>query len=168
MLDKDLWIATNGRPAITPGASITRWLFPSLVSPDYWDLRAIIDLARGNPVYGNFRVATAFNAQASNFLRFAIFVDSVATFLNVLTNNELVIARSPDIVSTGLGTVGINFPVAMPSLNDLALLTSNGARFITLGFEASVPTTDWVAGGVDAFLSPEPLPPLPASHPAGY
>lgn len=167
MQDAQLIIATGLRPAITPGAAVTRWLFPDLFTPTYMDLQAIMDLGRGaRPVYANFRVSAAFNAQATNFLRPAIFVDSVPTFLNILTNNELVIARGPDILSGGLGTIGVGFPVALPPLNDLVLL-SGGRRYITLGFEAYVPTTDWVSGGLDAWFDTDPYPGRPIAYSAG-
>lgn len=156
MQDVQLQIATNARPAITPGAGITRWLFPSLVAPDYIDLLAARDFGRGATVYANFRVSTAFNVVASNFIRPAVFVDSVPTFLNILTNNELVIARGPDVLSGGLGTIGVGFSIPVPQLSDLVLLTGQGRRFITLGIEASVPTTDWSAGGLDAWFEMAP------------
>lgn len=168
MQDAQLIIAQNLRPAIAPGASITRWLFPDLVTPNYVDQLAALDSGRGKTVYANFRVAAAFNAVASNFLRFCVFVDSVPTFLNIITNNELVIARGPDIASGGLNTVGISVPLALPPLNDLALLAGAGRRYITLGIEAYVPTTDWSSGGIDAWFDTDPYPGRQLAYPGGY
>lgn len=170
MQDAQLIIASNLRPAIVPNAAVTRWLFPDLIAPTYWDLLAARDLGRGAPVYGMFRIAAAFNAVANNFLRFAIFVDSTPTFVNILTNNELVVARGPDILSAGLGSsaVGMEVPVALPPLSDLVRLTGEGRRYITLGLEAYVPTTDWSSGGIDAWFSPFARSGRPFVAPAGY
>lgn len=167
MQDAQLIIASNLRPAITPGAAVSKYLFPDLFTPTFIDLRAIMDLGRGaRPVYANFRVAAAFNAQANNWLRPAIFVDSTPTFANVLTNGELTIAAGPQIVSAGLNVVGSGLSVVLPPLNDIVLL-AGARRYITLGFECYVPSTDWTTGGLDAWFDTDPYPGRPITYAAG-
>lgn len=157
MQDQDLILATNARPAVTPGGTIATWLFPTLLDPAYIQSAQAIDIARGGELYANFRIATSFSATASNYLRFCVIVDDVANFANVLTNTNLIIARGPDIISSGL-SIGHTVPIPVPPLNDIAidLAIPVGKLFLGVAMQAYVPTTDWSAGGVDIWLSPHP------------
>ena len=169
MLDKDLFFAENQRSAIIPGPGV--WgsaPLPDLVFPNYLDLKVVCDLARGNPLFANFRITQAFNNVAGNFLRFAVYVSNDVTFFDVLTNAELTLARSHDIPSLGLVDVGYVVPVALPPYGDLLRVLGEGRRYMALGFDYLVPTTDWSTGLLDAFLSPQALPLRPLSTPSGY
>lgn len=169
MLDKDLYFAENARTGILPAPNV--WgvaPLPSLVEPAYYDFRVITDLARATPVYANFRLASPFDNVADNLLRFAVFVSDNPTFVDLLTNRELVLARSHDISSPGLVDVGQIIQVALPPVGDLLRVLGEGRRYMSLGFEYMVPTTDWSTGGIDAFLTRHPLPLRPLSSPSGY
>lgn len=168
MLDLDLFCGTNDRPALFVLPTWQFAFFPSLASPNYWDLRAIMDIARANPIYANFRIATAFNNQAGTILRPAIFVDNDPTFANVLTDPSCIVARSHDWLPPGMGVVGTIVQVAMPPMSDLTRVAADGRKFITLGWEALVPTADFVAGGMDAFLTRFALPTRPPAYQSGY
>lgn len=175
MLEKDLFICENAKPVVTPGATWTFATLPTLVAPNYWDLKALYDLGKGaeGTLWGNLRVSTAFTNTANNFLRLCAIVDVNGLFSNVPANPHLVVARGPDIPSAKLGTVGQVVPLAIPPYGDIlraASLVSGGEgyQFFTLAVEYLVPTTDWVAAGIDVFLSPKPLPLAPAYFAAGY
>lgn len=177
MIDQDLFVSENQRPTITPGASFTTWTLPETFPvgfATYLDLQVAVDYAKASPLYANFRIATSFDNVAGNFLRFAVVVDDAvdpttgqATFANVLTNPELIVARSHDIASSGL-LAGTQTTIAMPPLSDLTRATGEGRRFLGLAIQALVPTTDWSAGGITAFFSPHPLPQYPAFHRSGH
>lgn len=166
MQDDNLFFARNDRPALIPGGTFPAF-FPSSLAPAYWDLQAAMDMARGRSIFANFRIATSFNSVAANLLRFAVFVDDNEAFVNVLTNPSLIIARSHDFLSGGL-VAGTLVSVAIPPMSDITRVAGDGLRFITLGLEATVPTTDWSQGGVDAFLTHEAFPSRPLATPAGY
>jgi len=172
MIDQNLVFATNARPAnILIGLGFAGYVFPNgiLATPNFLDLKVAMDMARGNGLYATFRVATAFNAQAGNVLRFAIFVDTDPTFAPAMVpGSALLIARSHDFLSIGLADVGQFCTVALPPVGDLQRLISQGFRYLALGIEMSVPTTDWVAGGIDAFLTHAPFPTRPIDYAAGY
>lgn len=168
MLDKDLQFADNERPAITPFATYTQpWLFPDNLNPKHLDLRVATDLARSSPLYANFIVRTSFDNVVGNFLRFCVFVDSSPTFANVLGNAELTIARSQDFASLVL-VGGTQCTIVVPPLSDITKVAGEGRRYLTLGLQTLVPTTDWSAGGIDAFLTRHPLPQRPMSYASGY
>lgn len=167
MHDDTLYFARDERPALVAGIGWSRATLPNGAAPNYLDFGRIKDLARGTTVYANFRVKTSFDNVAGNLLRFAIFISDEPTFLTVLTNTEQVIATSHEIASVGL-VAGARVSVALPPLNSYARVLGEGRRYLALGIEYIVPTTDWSAGGIDAFLSPYPDPQPPISSPSGY
>jgi hypothetical protein len=168
MLDKDLMMGEDARPVITPGASILNHLLPTTAGPNYLDLRVAMDWARGKQIYANFRVQTPFDAVALNYLRFAVYVDSVTNFANVLTNTELTLVRGPDMLSSGLNVQGLVTSLAIPPHNSLVQLVAQGRRYICLGFQAYVPSADWGTGGIDAFFADAPLAPPQIDYASGY
>lgn len=172
MIDQNLVFATNARPAnILIGLGFAGYVFPNgaLATPTFVDLRTAMDWARGNGLWATFRVATAFNGEAGNVLRFGIFVDNAPDFLAAMAPGSVqMIAKSHEFLSAGLVAVGQYCSVAMPPLNDLQRLVSQGFRYLSLGIEMSVPTTDWIAGGIDAFLTDRPFPTKPIDYPVGY
>lgn len=177
MLDQDLFVCENARPTITPGPSFATWTLPETFPvgfANYLDLRVATDYAKALPLYANFRIATSFNNVVANFLRFAVVVDDAvdpttgnATFANVLTNPELIVARSHDINSAGL-LAGTQTTIAMPPLSDLTRATGEGRRYLGLAIQTLVPTTAWTQGGITAFFSRHPLPQYPAFHKSGH
>ena len=170
-LDSTLFFATNERPALIPGPAEGKAVFPSLVAPNYYDLRAVQDMARARPVYASFRVASAFNNVANNWLRFCVFMSDRTDFIDILApvvGEAQVLASSHKILSTGLASVGAVQRVAIPPASDFGLAGGQGRRYLALGFEYFVPTTDWTSGGVDAWLSTDPHQPPPIAHNAGY
>lgn len=169
-LDDTLFLGKNQRPTFFAGVPTWQFaFFPTLIAPNYLDLRVVMDICRASPAYAVFRVATAFNNQIDNLLRPAIFVDNDPTFANVLTDPSLIIARGHDLNSAGLNTVGsFVAQIAMPPLSDLTRLAGAGRRYITLGLEAFVPTADFVSGGMDAFFAPRPIESRPIHYPAGW
>lgn len=168
-----------GSPRVLAGESALSW--PSTPDPvlggslvNTFNLRAIMDWARGRAVYANFRLNTAFAGDAANFLRFCIAVDSVAAFTNVLSGYRIVTAGH-SIVTAGLGAgaVGSVMQLALPPLSDwtrslAAAPDYNGMQFLALGFEYGVPTTDWTAGLLDAWLTLNPIPGRPTAPTSGY
>lgn len=168
MHDYDLVFAENARPAVIPAPIWGKVWFDQLVAPKYLDMRSLIDLGRGQPVFANFKIATAFNNVAANSLRFAVFASNDPTFADVLASDAQTIATSLPITGAGLASVGATVRVAIPPMNDYALSTASGRRYVTLGFEYLVPTTDWTQGGIDAWLSNRAVEPAPLDPPAGY
>ncbi len=169
MIDDTLFFAKNQRPTLF-ALGLLPAFFPDTLAPNWYDLGAVMDMARGRPIHANFRIATSYANGALNTLRFAVFVDDNTAFGNVITNKSLIIARSHDFVTAGL-VAGTMVSVAIPPMSDITrVLGPNGLRFITLGMEADVPIgqADWTAGGVDAFLSFHALPSMPLATPAGY
>lgn len=166
MLDKDLIFADNERPAVTSthATNAFNWPFPAIATPKFLDFRQSIDAARSRPMYANFRVTTSFNNQAGNILRFAIFVDDDPTFANVVTTPALVIVRGPDIGSASL-VAGLQVTLPVPPLNEFIVA---GRRYLTLGMQTIVPTTDWSAGGITAYLTQHPHPQTPPSYLSGF
>lgn len=166
MLDKDLFFADNERPAVTSthATNAFNWPFPAIATPKFLDFRQSIDSSRSRPLFANFRITTSFNNQAGNILRFAIFVDDVDTFANVLTTPALVIARGPDIPSASLLT-GLQVTIPVPPLNEFIVA---GKRYLTLGMQTIVPTTDWTQGGITAYLTQHPHPQTPTAYQSGY
>jgi hypothetical protein len=169
MNDADLMFAENQRPAVIPGGVWGVATFPELGAPKYLDFREVLDWARGTPIYANFRIETPFNSIAENQLRFAVFVSNDPTFIDLLSDSSLILATSLPITGAGLAAAGKpTVTVALPPLNDYAADAAQGRRYLSLGFEYYVPTTDWSAGGVTAWLSPRPLPPKPLSVRSGF
>lgn len=170
MLDMDNVFGMNVRPAFLPGfPGVEQFaLFPSNIAPNYIDLQTVLDLARANPVYLNCRVATAFNNQADILMRFIIVTSSDPTFADVLTNPQLIVAKSHDLTPTGLAAVGAMVQVAMPPASTFVRLGGEGRRFVAAGMQGIVPTLDFVAGGIDAFLTRHALPTVPLATPSGY
>jgi hypothetical protein len=172
-MDHQLVVCENVRPAITPGALISPgvlWpmLLPSAVAPNYWDLRTIMDLCSARPLYAQFRIATTFNSIAANILRFAIFVANSPDFVDVASDGSNIIARGHDINGSVL-LAGMEAQIAMPPMSAWnRIANENGRRYVGLGFEYYVPTTDWSAGGITAFLTHTPLMVKPPSNPAGW
>jgi hypothetical protein len=170
-LDDTLFMGKNQRPAFLPGfPGVTQYaLFPSLAAPNYLDFGVVMALAQAGPVYAVFRVATAFNNQADIVIRPAIFIDDDPTFATVLTDPSLVVARGHDLVAAGLGVVGtIVGQVALPPLSDLTRLAGDGRRCLALGLQGVIPTSDFAAGGMDAFLTAHPFPTRPIHYRAGW
>lgn len=169
--DHDLYFARNQRPAITPGALILPWMLPTgLAGNDWLDFRTAIDRGLGGGVWANFEITTTFGGGAAqNFLRFMIAVDDVSNFVNIATNPGLRLVRGPDIATAGL-VAGTKVSLALPPLNSIAIPGAQefGRRFFGLGLEASVPATDWDAGGITAWLAAEPIGIRVPYHPAGW
>lgn len=176
MLDRDIFFAQNARPTVTPGANWQLGIFNF-----EYNFRALADLARGQALWGIFRVATAFNAVAANRWQPAAYIDSVAGFTNVAsaggvgftvasagTRLGAVGSASDGYPNTSLETVGKVFQIAIPPLNDLALAAADTNSLFTLGMNILVPAADWSAGGMDVFLSPYPWNPLPSSRASGF
>lgn len=159
MLDDRLKLAKNARPALVPGPNVNPTFFPELLAPNYLDLKVAMDLARTGGAWANFRIASAFNNVASNFLRFAVFVDNDPTFLTVLGETQLCIVQGSELLSAALGAaaVGLGVSLALPPANSYLRIGGNGRRYICLGMQVFVPTTDWTTGGVDAFFSDHPV-----------
>lgn len=165
--DENLLAGKNVRPASFVGLGFIPALYPTTAAPRYWDLLQIQDMCRANPLNALFHVETTFTATAGNVLRFRIFVSNDPTFADLATNPELFIAASHDLGSAGL-LAGTMVNVAMPPMSDLTRLLGEGRRYIALGHEANVPTTDWVAGGVTAYWTDKPVPSKPMAYAAGY
>lgn len=170
MIDAGLIFATNQRPTILPSAGITPALLPQNLAPNWLDFGRVLDWARGRPVYANFRVAAAFDAVVGNTLSFCVFIDDNPTFINVLSNPQLVLARGHDIYSSGLsaGAIGNVVSLALPPLSPYALVGGEGRRYMCLGMLVYVPTTDWATGGLDAWLSDTPHVQRPVFSPSGF
>jgi len=167
VIDKDLFIAENARVVATPGPN---WTF-GLLQSNWIDFRVATDWARGSAVCANFRISSLFNNQAGNLLRFAVVVDGNSSFSNVNSTPELLLARSHDLTSAMLSNaanLGAVVPVALPPYGDLLRGLGEGFRYLTLGVQFLVPTTDWISGGIDAFFAPQPLPARPLSVPSGF
>lgn len=170
MIDAGLIMATNQRPTIVPGAGTNPALLPTGLAPNWLDFARIMDWARGRTVYANFRVASAFDNVASNLVRPAVFVDDDPSFINTLSNPSLVVVQGHEIYSSGLqaGSVGQVVSIALPPLSPYALVGGEGRRYMCLGFMAFVPTTDWTAGGWDAWFSDRPHVQRPIFSPSGF
>lgn len=173
ILDFDLFICQNARPAFTPAAPtagvLQLGLFAATLTPNYFDMLVAMDAARGTPLYANFRIDTAFTNIAANYARFIAIADNSTSAVGVTTNSAKMVARSPDIQSAGLAAVGEWITLALPPLSPFVFATDGtGCRYLFLGMEAYVPTTDWSAGGVTACITAHPLQQQPVPYASGY
>lgn len=167
-------VANEIRLGVTLTGSASSWPNAGLVN--YYDLRTIQDWARGRAVYAAFRLATAFAGDAANVLRPCIVADSVAEFTNVLSGYRIIAAgHTITTAGVGAGAVGSIIHVPLPPMSDWTRslgsgpdYSDRGMRFLALGFEYNVPTTDWTAGGLDAWLTYQAIPTRPPIYPAGY
>lgn len=170
MIDAGLIFATNQRPTIVPGAGTNPTLLPTGLAPNYIDFARVMDFARGRTCYANFRVASAFDNVASNMVRPAVWIDDDPSFIGTLSNPSLCLCLGHEIFSAGLlaGSVGSVISLALPPLSPYALVGGEGRRYMAMGFQAYVPTTDWSTGGWDAWLSDRPHVQRPLFTPSGY
>lgn len=182
-LDENLFVAKNQRPTnifaglpVAGGTSFGPVLFPDAADPKFVDLLTVMDWARARPVYANFRIATAFAGAADNRWRFAIFVSAVASSGVAVATDVAAgtlaavqpVIQKYDLALAGLQTVGQIYQIAMPPMDDLSRLFSEGYRSVCLGAMALSPTTDWTQGGIDACWTPDPIPTKPIHYRSGY
>lgn len=171
MQDADLIFAQDQRPAVSiVGATPSLWMFDNgLVANKWLDLRQQSDLGRGQPLYAHFKVKTSFAGDALNVLRFCIAVDDATNFSGTVAVPAKILVRGPDLV-TGSLLAGVLVTLVLPPLNTLVipLATNQGARYLGLGMQVIVPTTDWTAGAVDAWLSPVHHRVRPSGYQSGY
>lgn len=167
MLDDDLFLAKNQRPALLTSLGVWQFaLLPNTLAPNFLDLGTVRQMARARPVYVGFRVASAFNNVAGNLLRPALFVSALPDFSDLVGDPSLTIAQGPELNSTGLAALGATTHVVVPPLNDY--ISGSGRRYFAAGVMAFVGATDWSAGGLDVFLTPHPLNTAPFNPPAGF
>jgi hypothetical protein len=160
MHDKTLFFAENQRPATIPtfgwlAQPLNRAMFPSNAAPNFIDRGSLMDPGRGVAIYANFRVTTTFTATAGNELRFCVLASNDPSFADILSKPENVIVASRAFTSAQL-VAGLMVRLAIPPISevDSAFPASGNTRlFYGLGIEYQVPATDWVAGGVDAWVS---------------
>lgn len=171
MLDYNLRFANNERPAILTGADVNPSFYPESLNPKYIDLMVNQDIARATSLYANFVIASAFNSIPANFLRFAVFLCSDPAGFSLLSDPSQIIARSHDIFGNALGSGAVGRWVSIPiaPLSSYGLSASpGGLRYLFLGQESYVPTTDWSTGGITAILTQHPLQQKPIDHASGY
>lgn len=112
------------------------------------DLKVATDLGIGaRKLTAFFRITQSFAGAAANKLAFAVAVSS-HPLLEVLPT---ILVRGERYVTNAL-TAGVTVQLVIPPLNSYQKIGVQGLRYLSLGFEADVPVSDWTDGAVSAHI----------------